>query len=127
MDKITKIIILIIILIIIGNLMPNNENFATHKSHQLRTGSIFTDDKGNIITVINNTGSQSLQLVQANHPTPIILTSTPPSSSTATATTTPNTFYTQPPLKMTATVVNNGHTINVNLAGGQTIVFTHKM
>ena len=123
MDNLQKIIVYIIILIIIGNLMPKNENFDTHILDQLQTGYIFTDGQGNIITVFNNTGSLGLKLVQANQPTPIIFTSTPPSSITATA----NTFYTQPPLKMTATVVNNGHTINVNLAGGQTIVFTHKM
>lgn len=98
------------------------EGFDSTSSSQLQTGSIFTDASGNTITVINNNGSQSLQLVQVNQPTPIILTSTPPASTTATA----NTFYAQPPLKMTATVVtsSSGQTINVNLAGGQSIVFT---
>jgi hypothetical protein len=123
MDKIQKIIVYIIILIILGNLMQKNENFSTHTLDELRTEYIFTDGQGNTITVINNAGSLGLKLVQANQPTPIIFTSTPPPSTTAT----PNTFYAQPPLKMTATVVNNGHTINVNLANGKTIVFTHKM
>jgi hypothetical protein len=98
------------------------EGFDSTSSSQLQTGSIFTDVSGNTITVISNNGSQSLQIVQVNQTTPIILTSTPPASTTATA----NTFYAQPPLKMTATVVTSttGQTINLNLAGGQTIVFT---
>ena len=98
------------------------EGFDSTSSSQLETGSIFTDASSNTITVINNNGSQSLKLVQVNQQTPIILTSTPPPSTTATA----NTFYAKPPLKMTATLVasSTSQTINVNLANGQTIVFT---
>ena len=98
------------------------EGFDSTSSSQLETGSIFTDTSGNTITVINNSGSQSLKLVPVNQSNPIIFTSTPPASTTATA----NTFYAQPPLKMTATVVTSttSQTINVNLASGETIVFT---
>ncbi len=98
------------------------EGFDSTSSSQLETGSIFTDTSGNTITVIDNSGSQSLKLVPVNKSNPIIFTSTPPASTTATA----NTFYAQPPLKMTATVVTSttSQTINVNLASGETIVFT---
>jgi hypothetical protein len=98
------------------------EGFDSTSSSQLQTGTIFTDASGNTITVVNTNGSQSLKLVQVNQSTSIILTSTPPPSITATA----NTFYAQPPLQMTATVVTSStsQTINVNLASGETIVFT---
>jgi hypothetical protein len=123
MDNLQKIIVYIIILIIIVNVIPKNEHFSTQILDQLLNGSKFTDGNGNTITFINTSGSPSLQLVQANQTTPIILTYTPPSSTTAA----PNTFYAQPPLKIAATVINNGDTINVNLADGQTILFTHIM
>ncbi len=93
---------------------------------QLQTGTVFTDPSGNTITVIvNSDGSQSLQLVQVSQTTPIILVSTPPSGTTATV----NTYYAQGPLLMKATVItdSNGQTaIMINLAGGQTIVFSQQ-
>ena len=94
---------------------------------QLQTGTVFLDPCGNTITVIvNSDGSQSLQLVQnsqQNYPT--IFSLTPPAGTTVTV----NTYYAQPPLKMTATVItdSNGQTaIQVNLAGGQTIIFSQQ-
>jgi len=94
---------------------------------QLQTGTIFVDPSGNTITVIvNSDGSQSLQLVQISQPNyPTILSLTPPSGTTVTV----NTYYAQPPSLMTATVItdSNGQTaIQINLAGGQTIVFSQQ-
>jgi hypothetical protein len=94
---------------------------------QLQTGTVFIDPSGNNITVfVNSDGSQSLQLVQISQPNyPTILTLTPPSGTTATV----NTYYAQPPSLMTATVItdSNGQTaIQINLAGGQTIVFSQQ-
>ena len=93
-------------------------------STNLVTGTTYTDSNGNSITVISgNNGGQSLQLIQVGQSTPIILTSTPPSGTTAVA----NTYYAPPPLQFTATVVSgsNGQgVINVNLANGQTITLT---
>jgi hypothetical protein len=94
---------------------------------QLQTGTIFVDPSGNTITVIvNSDGSQSLQVVQIAQPNyPTILSLTPPSGTTVTV----NTYYAQPPSLMTATVItdSNGQTaIQVNLAGGQTIVFSQQ-
>ena len=94
---------------------------------QLQTGTIFVDPSGNTITVIvNSDGSQSLQAVQIAQPNyPTILTLTPPSGTTVTV----NTYYAQPPSLMTATVItdSNGQTaIQLNLAGGQTIIFSQQ-
>ena len=94
---------------------------------QLQTGTIFVDPSGNTVTVIvNSDGSQSLQLVQISQPNyPTILNLTPPSGTTVTV----NTYYAQPPSLMTATVItdSNGQTaIRINLAGGQTIVFSQQ-
>ena len=94
---------------------------------QLQTGTIFVDPSGNTITVIvNSDGSQSLQAVQIAQPNyPTILTLTPPSGTTAAV----NTYYAQPPSLMTATVItdSNGQTaIQLNLAGGQTIIFSQQ-
>jgi membrane-bound inhibitor of C-type lysozyme len=94
---------------------------------QLQTGTVFIDPSGNNITVfVNSDGSQSLQLVQISQPNyPTILTLTPPSGTTAVV----NTYYAQPPSLMTATVItdSNGQTaIQINLAGGQTIVFSQQ-
>jgi hypothetical protein len=97
---------------------------STTTSTNLVTGTTYTDISGNSITVISgNNGGQSLQLIQVGQSTPIILTSTPPSGITAVA----NTYYAQPPLQLTATVVSgsNGQgVININLANGQTITLT---
>jgi hypothetical protein len=86
-------------------------------STTLVTGTTYTDTNGNSITVITgNNGGQSLQLVQVGQSTPIILTSTPPTGVTYTA----NTYYAQPPLKLTATVVsgsNGQYAIKVNQIG----------
>ena len=84
----------------------------------------FTDASGDTITVITNSnGTQSLQLLSVGQTTPMLLTSTPPSSSTSTAT--PNTFY-APYGGVTATVVNNSNgqiAIQVQIQGN-TIIFT---
>ena len=97
---------------------------STTTSTNLVTGTTYTDTSGNSITVISgNNGGQSLQLIQVGQSTPIILTSTPPSGTTAVA----NTYYAPPPLLFTATVVSgsNGQgVINVQLANGQTITLT---
>ena len=97
----------------------------TSTSTNLLIGTTFTDTNGNTITVIaGSNGTQSLQLVQVGQSTPIILSSTPPTGMTAAAA---NTYYAQPPLKMTATVVsgsNGQNAININLANGQTITLT---
>ena len=94
---------------------------------QLQTGTVFVDPSGNTITVIvNSDGSQSLQVVQISQPNyPTILSLTPPSGTSVTV----NTYYAQPPSLMTATVItdSNGQTaIQINLAGGQTIIFSQQ-
>ena len=94
---------------------------------QLQTGTVFVDPSGNTITVIvNSDGSQSLQVVQIAQPNyPTILSLTPPSGTSVTV----NTYYAQPPSLMTATVItdSNGQTaIQINLAGGQTIIFSQQ-
>ena len=101
--------------------------YTSGSSIQLQTGTIFVDTSGNTITVIvNSDGSQSLQLVQISQPNyPTILSLTPPSGTTATV----NTYYAQGPLLMTATVItdSNGQTaIKINLAGGQTLIFSQQ-
>ena len=93
----------------------------------LQNGTVFTDVSGNTITIIvNSDGSQSLQVVQIAQPNyPTILSLTPPSGTTAAV----NTYYAQPPSLMTATVItdSNGQTaIQLNLAGGQTIIFSQQ-
>ena len=96
------------------------EGFDSNTTSQLKTGTIFTDPSGSTITVID---SKSLKLVQYNTNMSTILTSTPPSSITATA----NTFYSKTPVVFTATVVTGSDgksTINVKLPDGKTIVFT---
>ena len=97
---------------------------STTTSTNLVTGTTYTDSNGNSITVVSgNNGAQNLQLIQVGQSTPIILTSTPPSGTTAVA----NTYYAPPPLLFTATVVSgsNGQgVINVQLANGQTITLT---
>jgi hypothetical protein len=105
----------------------SSSSSTSGSSIQLQTGTIFVDPSGNTITVIvNSDGSQSLQVVQIAQPNyPTILTLTPPSGTTAAI----NTYYAQPPSLMTATVItdSNGQTaIILNLAGGQTIVFSQQ-
>ena len=106
----------------------NNDNYnhytGTGSSSQLQNGMTFTDASGDTITVITNSnGTQSLQLLSVGQTTPMLLTSTPPSSSTSTAT--PNTFY-APYGGVTATVVNgsNGQTAIQVQIQGNTIIFT---
>ena len=107
-----------------SNIFDNYYNHFTNSgsTSQLQTGTVFTDQNGNTVTVIvNSDGTQSLKLIQIGQPI-IILTTTPPSGTTATV----NTYYAQGPLKMTATVFkgNDGQTaIKFQLAGGQTIYF----
>ena len=109
----------------LSGFFDNYNHFSgSGSSTQLQNGTVFIDGSGNNITVtVNVDGSQSLKLIQVNQTTPIIFTSTPPPSTTATA----NTFYANPPLKMTATVITDGNgqsALKVSLANGQTIVFT---
>jgi hypothetical protein len=96
---------------------------STTTSNQLGTGTTYTDSNGNSITVISGNGSQNLKLIRNGQTTPVILTTTPPSGTTATA----NTYYSQSPFNFTATVVSgsNGQSaIKVNLDNGQTITLT---
>ena len=91
---------------------------------QLQTGMTFTDPSGNTINVIaNSNGSQSLQLTSVGQSTPMVLSSTPPSTSSAQPQ--PNTFY-APFGGITATMImdnNNQTAIQVNIANN-TIIFT---
>jgi hypothetical protein len=92
-------------------------------SNNLVTGTTYTDANGNSITVISGNNGQALKLVETGQTTPIILTTKPPPDVTATA----NTYYAQPPLKFTATVVtasNGKSAIRVDLANGNTITLT---
>ncbi len=103
----------------------SSSSLPSSSAIQLQTGTVFIDPSGNTITIIvNSDGSQSLQLVQISQPNyPIILVSTPPSGTTATA----NTYYAQGPLKMTATVYtgSDGQTaIKITLASGETFIFS---
>jgi hypothetical protein len=102
-----------------------NHYSGSGSSSQLQNGMIFTDTSGNTVTVvINSDGSQSLQLLQSGQTTPMVLNSTPPSSSTATASA--NTFY-APIGNITATVItgSNGQiAIQFNLPNGQNVIFT---
>ena len=96
---------------------------STTTSNQLGTGTTYTDSNGNSITVISGNGSQNLKLIRNGQTTPVILTTTPPSGTTATA----NTYYSQSLFNFTATVVSgsNGQSaIKVNLDNGQTITLT---
>jgi hypothetical protein len=86
---------------------------------------VFTDASGNTATVvINGNGTQSLQLLQSGQTTPIILSSTPPSSSNVSSA--PNTFY-GPFRNIDAIIItdNNGQiAIKFNLPNGQTVILT---
>jgi len=103
----------------------DNYNHYTGSSAQLQSGATFSDTSGNTIVVITNSdGTQSLQLNQVGQSTPMILSSTPPSSSNVPAS--PNTFY-APFGNLNATVVtgNNGQpVIQFNFPSGQSITFT---
>jgi hypothetical protein len=103
-----------------------NHYSGSASSSQLQNGMTFTDASGDTVTVvINSNGSQSLQLLQAGQSTPMVLNSTPPSSST-TSVATPNTFY-APIGNITANVItgSNGQVaIQFNLPNGQNVVFT---
>jgi hypothetical protein len=103
-----------------------NHYTGSGSSIQLQTGMIFIDASGDTVTVITNSnGTQSLQLMQVGQTTPMILSSTPPSSSTSA---TANTFY-APGGKITATVItgSDGQTaIQFNLPNGQTILFVQQ-
>jgi hypothetical protein len=108
-----------------GGFFDNYNHYSgSGSSTQLQNGTVFIDGSGNSISVtVNIDGTQSLQLIQVNQTTPVIFTTTPPPSTTATA----NTFYANPPLKMTATVITDGNgqsALKITLANGQTIVFT---
>jgi len=126
-DALFLLLILILGLLLCSFLGGNcgREGFeSTTTTGKLVTGTTYTDTNGNSITVISsNNGGQSLKLIQTGQTSPIILTTTPPSGTTATA----NTYYAQPPLKISATVASgsNGESvIMVNLANGQTITLT---
>lgn len=102
-----------------------NHYNSSGSSSKLQNGMIFTDASGDTVTVvINGNGTQSLQLLQSGKTTPIILSSTPPSSSNVSSA--PNTFY-APFGNIDAIIItdNNGQiAVQFNLPNGQTIVFT---
>jgi hypothetical protein len=100
-----------------------NHYSGSGSSSQLQNGMVFTDSKGNTITVITNSnGTQSLQAITVGQSTPMVLSSTPPSSYKGTVTA--NTFY-APVGGMTATVItdnNNQTAIKVTIQGN-TVIF----
>ena len=102
-----------------------NHYSGTGSTAQLQNGMVFTDSSGDTVTVITNSnGTQSLQMLQAGQTTPMVLSSTPPASSSVTATA--NTFY-APFGGITATVItgSDGQTaIQFNLPNGQIVIFT---
>jgi hypothetical protein len=102
-----------------------NHYNGTGSSSQLQNGMVFTDASGDTVTVvINSNGTQSLQMLQKGQTTPMVLSSTPPASSSVAAA--PNTFY-APFGNITATVItgSNGQTaIQFNLPNGQAVIFT---
>jgi hypothetical protein len=102
-----------------------NHYNGSGSSSQLQNGMVFTDASGDTVTVvINSNGTQSLQMLQKGQTTPMVLSSTPPASSSVAAA--PNTFY-APFGNITATVItgSNGQTaIQFNLPNGQAVIFT---
>jgi hypothetical protein len=100
-----------------------NHYSGSGSSSQLQNGMVFTDTSGNTITVITNSnGTQSLQLLSVGQSTPMVLSTTPPSSYKGTITA--NTFY-APFGGITATVItdsNNQTAIKVTIQGN-TIIF----
>jgi hypothetical protein len=96
-----------------------NHYNGTGSSTQLQNGMVFIDPSGDTVTVVTNSnGTQSLQLFQSGQTTPMILSSTPPYSTTVA---TPNTFYAPQPFQnFTATVItdSNGQiAIKFNIQG----------
>jgi hypothetical protein len=82
-----------------------NHYNGTGSTNQLQNGMVFIDPSGDTVTVVTNSnGTQSLQLLQSGQTTPMVLTSTPPSSTTSAV---PNTFYAPSPLQITATVITD--------------------
>ena len=122
-DALFLFLILLLGLVLCSFLGGNcgKEGMTTNATSQnLEIGATYTDTSGNIITVISN---ESLNLVQVGQTMPIVLTTTAPSGATAAA----NTYYAQPPLKFTATIVagsNGKSAINIKLANGQSLTFT---
>jgi len=109
----------------VANGYDNYNHFSgSGSSTQLQNGLVFTDASGDTVTVITNSdGTQSLQMLQVGQTTPMVLSSTPPSNYTGTASA--NTFY-APFGNITATVItgSNGQTaIQFNLPNGQSVVF----
>jgi hypothetical protein len=109
----------------VANSYDNYNHYSgTGSSSQLQNGMVFTDASGDTVTVITNSdGTQSLQMLQVGQTTPMVLSSTPPSNYTGTATA--NTFY-APFGNITATVItgSNGQAaIQFNLPNGQSVVF----
>ena len=100
-----------------------NHYSGSGSSSKLQNGMVFTDPKGNTITVVTNSnGTQSLQALTVGQSTPMVLSSTPPSSYKGTVTA--NTFY-APVGGMTATIItdnNNQTAIKVTIQGN-TVIF----
>ena len=96
------------------SLTENFDNYnhydGTGSSNQLQNGMVFIDPSGDTVTVVTNSnGTINLQLLQVGQTTPMVLTSTPPSSDVSNNTvSTPNTFYGPPPFQnITATVITD--------------------
>jgi hypothetical protein len=110
----------------VANVFDNYNHYnGTGSSSQLQNGMVFTDASGDTVTVVTNSnGTQSLQMLQTGQTTPMVLSSTPPASSSVVAA--PSTFY-APFGNITATVIteSNGQTaIQFNLPNGQAVIFT---
>ena len=101
-----------------------NHYSGSGSSSQLQNGMVFTDTSGNTITVVTNSnGTQGLQLLSAGQSSPMVLSSTPPSSYKGTVTA--NTFY-APVGGITATIINDSNNqtaITVSIQGN-TLMFT---
>ena len=102
-----------------------NHYNGTGSSYKLQNGMVFIDPSGNTVTIVTNSnGTQSLQLVQLGQTTPMVLTSTPPYSTTVAR---PNTFYAPQPFQnITATVITDSAgqiAIKFNVQGTY-IIFT---
>ena len=109
----------------LGSYFDNYNHYSgSGSSSQLQNGMVFTDTSGNTITVITNSnGTQSLQLLSVGQSSPMVLSSTPPSSYKGTISA--NTFY-APVGGITATVItdsNNQTAITVSIQGN-TLMFT---
>jgi hypothetical protein len=107
-----------------GSYFDNYNHYSgSGSSAQLQNGMVFTDTRGNHITVITNSnGTQNLQMLSVGQHTPMVLSSTPPPSYKGTVTA--NTFY-APVGGITATVItdnNNQTAIKVTIQGN-TVIF----